>query len=133
MHHTVFCVPDTASARRLRKGIIYMLEVASVDEASRLSDRSGRYVMSVNAGCARIAFEVPGGKVRVERAQFRSIKGQLKALIAPIKQRFIAAPLGEQRGEHEGQHRARQHDGLPGKYAVCKSDARVSEMSYSEG
>src|SRR5262245_17564731 len=133
MYHTVFRVPDTARARRLRKGIIYMLEVASVDVASRLSDRSRRYIMSVSPGCARIALEVPGGKVRVECTQFRSIKRQLKALIAPIKQRFIAAPLGEQRGENEGQHRTRQDDGLRGKDAVGKSDARVSEMSNAEG
>ena len=33
-HHTVFCVPDTARARSLRKGIIYVLEVISVDVAS---------------------------------------------------------------------------------------------------
>jgi len=132
MHHTVFCAPNTARAQRLRKGVIYMLEVTSVDEASRLPDRRRRYIMSVNPGRARIAFEAPGGKVRVECTQFRSIKGQPQALIALIEQPFIAAPLGEQRGENEGQHHARQDNGLRNKGAICKSDARITEIPDTE-
>src|SRR5262245_15169561 len=104
-----------------------------MNETPRFSDRCGLQVVSMNQGSARIALEATGGKIRTECTQFRSIKGQLKALIAPIKQPFIAAPLSEQRGENEGQHRTHQDYGLRGRYAVCKSDARVSEMPYAEG
>jgi hypothetical protein len=132
MHHPVFSVPDSTGGSRLCESSIYMSEVAPVDEASGLFDRGGWYVVSVHPGSAQITLEVPGGKVRAERTELGTIEGQLKALITLFEHHFTAAPVVEQRGNNEGQHRARQHDGLCRKYAVCKSDARVSEMPYTE-
>jgi hypothetical protein len=104
-----------------------------MNETPRFSDRGGLQVVSMNKGSACIALEATGSKIRAECAQFGSIKGQLKALLALTKQPFIVAPLSEQRGENKGQHRARQDDGLRSKYALCKSDARVTEMPHAEG
>ena len=109
-----------------------MSEVAPVDEAPDLFDRGGWNVVSVHRGSAHITLEVPGGKVRAERTELGTIEGQLKALITLFEHHFTAAPVGEQRANNEGQHRARQDDGLCSKYAVCKSDARVTEMPYAE-
>src|SRR5262245_42557410 len=104
-----------------------------MNKSPRGSDRRGPQVVSMNQRSSRIALKATGGRVRAECTQFRSVQGQLKALIAPIKQRFIAAPLSEQCSENQGQHRARQHDRLRSKNAVRKRDARVSEMPYAEG
>ena len=78
--------------------------------------------MSVHRGSAHITLEAPGGKVRAECTELGTIEGQLKALITLFEHHFTAAPVGEQRGKNEGQHCARQDDGLRSKYAVCKSE-----------
>ena len=78
-----------------------MDEVVSVDEAPGLLDGGGRHVVSVHPGSAQIALEVPGGKVRTERAQLCTIEGHLERL-------FALPPLGEQRSQNEsvgGHHR----------------------------
>ena len=51
--------------------------------------------MSVHHGCARIALQVSGAKIRAERAKLGGIKGQLEALIASLERQFTAAPFGE--------------------------------------
>src|SRR5262245_37669257 len=130
--YPVFGGPYAAGAPCLCEGSIYAHPVVGMNETPRVSDRCGLQVVSMNQGSAGVALEPTGSKVRAECTQFRSVKGQLKALIAPIEQRFMAAPLSEQRGEKEGQHCTRQDDGLRSKYAVCESDVRVSKMSYTE-
>ena len=132
VHHPVFSVPDPTGGSHLSESSIYMREVVPVDEAPDVLDRGGWYVVSVHPGSAQVALEAPGGKVRAERTELGTIEGQLKALITVFEHHFTAAPVGEQRGNNEGQHRARQDDGLRSKYAVCKSDARVTEMPYAE-
>ena len=133
VHHPVFSDPDPTGGSRLCESSIYMSEVVPVDEAPALFDRGGWNVVSVHPGSAQITLEVPGGKVRAERTELGTIEGQLKALITLFEHHFAAASVGEQRGKNEGQHRACQDDGLCSKYAVCTSDARISEMPYAEG
>src|SRR5262249_15296585 len=93
--HSVFGVPDAASALCLCQGSVYARKVVRVNETPRLFHRHGRHVLPMDLRSARIALEAAGGKIRAECTELGSVKGQPKALPALLERRFTAAPLGK--------------------------------------